>query len=276
MAPYLFGQGAAVLTGAAGGIGSELARQLAAKGSPVALIDRDQAGLEALAAELRGRHPARRVSVHPFDLTRSGEIPALAGDVLRAHPRVSLLVNNAGLALGGTFEQVSAEQFGEVMAVNFGATVALTRSLLPALRSELGAHIVNVSSLFGLIGPAGQSAYAASKFAVRGFSEVLRHELAPQGIGLSVVHPGGVRTGIARNARIGQGVPAGEVAAAQRDFERLLRLDPAEAARLILRGVETRAPRVIVGPDARVLDLLARLLPGTYWPVVQTLMRVQR
>lgn len=272
LAPYVFGQGAAVVTGAAGGIGSALARQLAHRGSALALIDRDRAELEALAAELRGP----RVSVHPFDLTRTGAIPALAGDVLRAHPRVSLLVNNAGLALGGTFEQVSAAQFDEVMAVNFGAVVALTRALLPALRSEVGAHIVNVSSLYGLIGPAGQSAYAASKFAVRGFSEVLRHELAPQGVGVSVVHPGGVRTGIARNARIGQGVSPDEVAAAQRDFERLLRLDPAEAARLILRGVETRAARVIVGSDARVLDLLARLLPGTYWPVVQGLMRMRR
>lgn len=273
--PYIFGPGA-VVSGAAGGIGSALARQLAAKGSALALIDRDAAGLEALAAELREHYPARRISVHPFDLARSGEIPALTGEVLRAHPRVSLLINNAGVALGGTFEQVGAQQFDEVMAVNFGATVALTRAFLPALRSELGAQIVNVSSLFGLIGPPGQSAYAASKFAVRGFSEVLRHELAPQGIGVTVVHPGGVRTGIARNARVGLGVLPDEVAAAQHEFERLLRLDPAEAARLILRSVEARAPRVIVGSDARVLDLLARLLPGRYWPVVQTLMRVQR
>jgi len=188
---------------------------------------------------------------------------------------VSLLINNAGLALGGTFGQVSAAEFDEIMTVNFGAAVALTRALLPALRSELGAHIVNVSSLYGLIGPVGQSAYASSKFALRGFSEVLRHELAPQGVGVSVVHPGGVNTGIARNARVGSGVSPDEVAAAQHEFGRLLRLDPAEAARQILWGVETRAPLVIVGSDARILDLLARLRPGTYWPVVHLLMRVQ-
>ncbi|GAA5512919.1 putative oxidoreductase SadH [Deinococcus carri] len=273
MRPYVFAGGVAVLTGAASGIGRALATGLAARGSHLALIDRDEAGLEAVTAGLRELHPSLRVTVHPFDLTRTAQIPALAGDVLRDHGRVTLLVNNAGVALGGTFEQLTLEEFDWVMDINFRAVVALTKAFLPALRSSLDAHLVNVSSLFGLIGPAGQSAYSSSKFAVRGFTEVLRQELTPRGIGVTAVFPGGVRTGIARNARVGAAVSAAETQAGQREFERLLRLDPAEAAAIILRGVERREARVLVGSDARLLDLLARLFPASYGRVLEPLQR---
>lgn len=264
MQPYVFAGGTAVLSGAASGIGRALAFDLAARGSHLALIDRDEGGLRTLVARLRPGHPELRISAHPFDLSRTDEIPALADAVLREHPRVTLLVNNAGVALGGAFTQISEGEFDWVLDINFRAVVALTRAFLPALRSGLDSHLVNVSSLFGLMGPAGQSAYSASKFAVRGFTEVLRHELPPLGVGVTAVHPGGVRTNIARNARVGGGVSAAEAQAGQREFERLLRLDPAKAATIILRGVEHRQTRVLIGNDARVLDLLARLLPGSY------------
>ncbi|EYB69486.1 hypothetical protein DEIPH_ctg005orf0049 [Deinococcus phoenicis] len=269
MRPYVFAGGTAVLTGAASGIGRALATGLAARGSHLALIDRDEAGLDTVAAELRPLHPALRISVHPFDLGRTAEIPALADAVLRAHPRVTLLVNNAGVALGGTFEQLTLDEFEWVMAINFRAVVALTKAFLPALRSSLDSQLVNVSSLFGLIGPAGQSAYSSSKFAVRGFTEVLRHELTPQGIGVTTVFPGGVRTNIARNARVGAGVSTAQTQAGQREFERLLRLDPARAAAIILHGVERRRPHVLVGNDARLLDLLARLVPSSYGRILE-------
>lgn len=270
MIPYSFAGGVAALTGAASGIGRALARDLAARGSHLALIDRDQAGLEQVAGELRARYPALRVTTHTFDLSRTGQIPDLADAVLRDHRRVTLLINNAGVALGGEFDELSLDDFEWVQNINFRAVVALCKAFLPALKAELHPQIVNISSLYGLAAPVGQSAYSASKFAVRGFSEALRHELAPRGIGVTVVHPGGVRTNIANNAQIGSGVKATpQEAEAQREaMNRVLRLDPARAAGIILRAAECRAPRVLVGTDARVLDLLVRALPGTYWSVL--------
>lgn len=273
MRPYVYAGGVAVLTGAASGIGQALAHGLAARGSHLALIDRDGPGLERVAAAIGARCPALRVTAHTCDLAHTGGIPGLADEVLRAHGRVTLLVNNAGVALGGTFEQVTPEQFGRVLAVNFGATVALCRALLPALRSSLGGQIVNLSSLYGIIGPPGQAAYSASKFAVRGFSEALRHELAPHGIGVTVVHPGGIRTNIARHAEAAPGVSPAEIEAGRRAQDRLLRLPPEQAAGIILRATERRAPRVLVGSDARAVDLLARLVPGDYWGVLGRLFR---
>ncbi|UQN07330.1 SDR family oxidoreductase [Deinococcus sp. QL22] len=270
--PYTFEGGVAVVTGAASGIGRALALQLAGQGSHLALIDRDEAGLTRLASDLGQAHPRLRVTAHTFDLSRTAEIPQLADDVLHVHRRVTLLINNAGVALGGTFEQITLEQFEWVQSVNFRAPVALVKAFLPALSAELFPQIVNVSSLYGLLGPVGQSAYAASKFAVRGFSEVLRHELAPRGIGVTVVHPGGVRTNIANNALTAPGTSAAEAEAGKEAMNRVLSLDPAVAATIILRAAERRTPRVLVGSDAKVLDVLTRLLPGTYWGILGSLM----
>ncbi|MGY2893796.1 SDR family NAD(P)-dependent oxidoreductase [Deinococcus sp. UYEF24] len=273
MIPYSFPGGTAVLTGAASGIGAALAAELAARGSHLALIDQNGPGLERVAGDLRRRYPQLRISTRPFDLSRTAQIPELADAVLREHRRVTLLINNAGVALGGEFSELSLEDFEWVQSVNFRAVVAMCKAFIPALRSELYPHIANVSSIYGIAALPGQSAYSASKFAVRGFSEVLRHELAPQGIGVSVVHPGGVRTNIANNARVGSGVRADpQEAEAQREaMNRLLRLEPSKAAQIILRGIERRAPRVLVGDDARVVDVLVRSLPGSYWTVLNRL-----
>ncbi|MFC5849115.1 SDR family NAD(P)-dependent oxidoreductase [Deinococcus petrolearius] len=274
MNPYTFTGGVAVLTGAASGIGRALATDLTRRGSHLALIDQDAPGLARVADELRARHPGLRVTTHAFDLARTDAIPDLADAVLREHHRVTLLINNAGVALGGTFEEVTLEEFEWVQAINFRAVVALCKAFLPALKTELYPQIVNVSSLYGIAAPVGQSAYSASKFAVRGFTEALRHELAPQGIGVTAVHPGGVRTNIANNARVGSGAHASaqDVQAERQAMNRVLRLDPAEAARIILRAAERRSPRVLVGHDARVLDLLVRARPGTYWSVLGRLL----
>ncbi len=274
MIPYAFTTGVAVLTGAASGIGRALATRLARQGSHLALIDRDEDGLEQLANALRRTSPHLHITIHPFDLTHTDRIPDLADDVLREHRRVTLLVNNAGVALGGTFDEVTLDEFEWVQTINFRAAVTLCKAFLPALKAELHPHIVNVSSLYGIAAPVGQSAYSASKFALRGFTEALRHELAPHGIGVTVVHPGGVRTNIANNARVGSGVQADarEVEAQRQAMNRVLRLDPAEAARIILNAVERRCPRVLVGTDAKILDLLVRTLPGTYWTVLSRLL----
>jgi short-subunit dehydrogenase len=211
------------------------------------------------------------VRSHVVDLADADATRRL-GQTLAAD-RITLLVNNAGVALGGRFDQVTLDEFDRVMRINFQAPLVLTHLLLPTLKASPGSHLVNVSSLFGLIGPAGQSAYAASKFALRGLTEVLRHELPEVGVGVTAVHPGGVRTRIASSARAGSGVDPAEAVAAQREFERLLTIDPADAAAVILEGVERRRQRVLVGASATVPDVVARLLPSSYGPVLALLTR---
>jgi short-subunit dehydrogenase len=184
------------------------------------------------------------------------------------HPETTLLVNNAGVALGGRFDQVTLEEFDWVMAVNFRSVVRLTHALLPALKAHPGAHLVNVSSVFGIFAPPGQAAYAASKFAVRGFSEALRHELADDGVGVTVVHPGGIRTRIAETARTGSGVSPEEFERGKRQFAKLLTIPAADAAARIVEAVEKRRPRLLIGRSATVPDLLVRLMPGSYWRLI--------
>ncbi|WP_298960439.1 SDR family NAD(P)-dependent oxidoreductase [uncultured Methylobacterium sp.] len=256
----------ALITGAGGGIGAALAADLAGRGARLALVDRDAAGLDAVAAALRSR--GADVSAHPLDVTDAAALAALPDAVLVHHGTLDCLVNNAGIALAGRVEDLSLEDVEAVMAVNFTAAMRLTHHCLPILAARPVAQIVAVSSLYGLVAPAGQSAYAASKFALRGFFEALRHEYAGTGLGVTLVHPGGVATGIARNARIGARVDPAAVETGRAAFERHLRLDPAEAARQIARGIEARAPRLVVGKDARQVDRLQRLMPVRYWAIL--------
>jgi short-subunit dehydrogenase len=264
LAPYCFAGGTAVVTGAAGGIGAALAHGLALRGSSLVLLDRDAEGLATVAAAIGAAHPGLAVTTSVVDLADPADTQRVADGLAREHPEVTLLVNNAGMALGGRFDQVTLEEFEEVQEVNFRAVVRLTHALLPTLEAHPGSHLVNVSSLFGLIAPAGQAAYSASKFAVRGFTEALRHELAEDGVGVTCVHPGGIRTRIAENARVGSGVPAEEGERGKREFARLLTMDPAKAAEIVLTAVERRRPRQMVGWSAVVPDLLVRLAPGSH------------
>ncbi|TCC00223.1 SDR family oxidoreductase [Micromonospora zingiberis] len=254
-----FTGGTAVVTGAAGGIGAALAHGLARRGSDLILLDRDGGRLEAVAGELRAA--GRTVQTYQVDLADGPATAAVAELIRDRHPRIRLLVNNAGVALGGRFDEVTFDEFNWVVEVNFRAVAQLTHALLPALKAEPGAHLVTISSLFGLIAPPGQVAYSASKFAVRGFTEALRHELSPDGIGVTCVHPGGVRTRIAADARVGSGVDRAQFEDGRRRFERLLTIDPATAAEVILRGVARRRGRVLIGWSARLPDLLARIAP---------------
>jgi short-subunit dehydrogenase len=187
--------------------------------------------------------------------------------VLAAHGQVSVLVNNAGVALGGSFEQVSEADFDWLMAINFHAPVRLTRAFLPLLARAPAAQLVNVSSIFGIVAPPGQTAYAASKFALRGFSEALRHELQMTGstIGVTIVHPGGIRTAIADNARLAAGLDEAEVAAHRKQWRGLLAMPPEAAGERIARAIDRREARVLVGFDAIAAAWVQRLLPVTYW-----------
>jgi short-subunit dehydrogenase len=258
---------AAAVTGAASGIGRALALELAARGCDLALADRDEAGLQTLAAEIAGAH-SRKVTVHRVDVGEPGEIADFAATAIAAHPGLNIVVNNAGVALLGQFSEIDQAQMDWLMNINFWGVVHGTRAFLPHLARQREAHIVNLSSLFGIIAPPGQTAYAAAKFAVRGFSESLRHELqmAKSPVKLSVVHPGGVSTNIVRNSRAGSGVTdnARRAQSIER-FDAVARTTPAAAALRIIQGIEKNQPRILIGNDARMMDLLQRLRPATYW-----------
>jgi short-subunit dehydrogenase len=274
MQPYEFAGGTAVLTGAASGIGASLAAALADRGSHLALLDIDEHGLTAVADAVLSAHPHLTVTGYVVDLTDDDALDATVEAVRADHAGVTLLVNNAGVALGGRFDQVTPDDVDWVMAVNFRAPMRLTYALLPDLLDSPGSHLVNVSSLFGLIAPPGQSAYSASKFALRGLTEALRHELPSRGVGVTAVHPGGIRTNIATNARVGSGVSEQEHALQQRQWQRMLAMEPDDAARVILDGVRRRDTRVLVGWDTRAPDAFARLLPGSYGPWLARAMAV--
>ncbi|MGJ4892907.1 SDR family NAD(P)-dependent oxidoreductase [Bradyrhizobium sp. HKCCYLR20261] len=260
---------AAAITGAASGIGRALALELAARGCDLALADRDEPGLASLADELASTR--RKVTSHKVDVSDPAAIARFADEATRAHPALNIVINNAGVALFGTFSEIDQSEMEWLFNINFWGVVHGTRAFLPHLSRRPEAHVVNLSSIFGIIAPPGQSAYAAAKFAVRGFSESLRHELAAANspVRLSVVHPGGIATAIARNARAGHGMTdnARRVQAIER-FERLAKTSPREAAQRIIQGIERNEPRILIGGDARFMDLLQRVLPGTYWRVL--------
>ena len=268
MDAYRFDGGTAVVTGAASGIGEALAVQLAARGSNLVLVDRDKERLDGVAEGVRRNHPQLAVDTYVVDLSDDAATDEAAQTLAAAHPGTTLLVNNAGVALGGRFDQVTLEEFDWVMAVNFRSVVRLTHAFLPALKARPGAHLVNVSSVFGIFAPAGQAAYSASKFAVRGFSEAVRHELAENGVGVTVVHPGGIKTRIAESARTGSGVSVEEYEQGRKQFAKLLTMPPEAAAAQIVEAIEKRRPRLLIGWSAKVPDVLVRLMPGTYWKLI--------
>lgn len=261
----------AVLTGAASGIGRALAEHLAGKGCHLALVDRDEAGLRETLARLprTGRH----VSLHVLDLAQRDAVRQLPEQVLQEHSTVHLVINNAGVAVGGSFDRVSEEDFDWLMAINFQAVVDITRGFLPVLqRNGAPGKIVNVSSLYGLVSPPGQAAYSASKFAVRGFSNSLRHELRGSNVDMMVVHPGGIATSIATNAKAPKDIDPVEVERQRKEMNRLLRMPPSKAAGIILKGIENDRARVIVGMDALILSIIERLVPVNYWGIIERLM----
>jgi short-subunit dehydrogenase len=265
----------AAITGAANGIGRSLAIELAARGCNLALADRDGATLQTIASEIETLH-SRKVTTHIFDVSDAPAIEAFAKEAISAHPTLNILVNNAGVALMGTFAEIDLSQMEWLININFWGVVRGTRAFLPHLSLQREAHIVNLSSIFGIVAPPGQCSYAAAKFAVRGFSESLRHELqaAKSPVRLSVVHPGGIATHIARNSRIGSGMTDNERRAKSIErFEAAAKTTPRQAALRIIKGIENDEPRILIGGDARMLDLLQRFRPASYWKVLSRRMQ---
>jgi short-subunit dehydrogenase len=263
------------ITGAASGIGRALAMELAARGADLALADRDEAGLQTLAAELANTDIAkanpRKVSLHRVDVASPEQIATFAREAITAHPKLNIVINNAGVALLGQFHEIDQAQMEWLFNINFWGVVHSTRAFLAHLAGQPASHIVNVSSIFGIVAPPGQTAYSAAKFAVRGFSESLRHELqlAKSPVRLSVVHPGGIKTNIVRNSRAGTGVTDNERRAQSIErFDAIAKTSPKDAALRIIKGIEKNEPRILIGADARFMDILQRFRPATYWNVM--------
>jgi short-subunit dehydrogenase len=265
---FAFAGRTGVVTGAASGIGAALTLDLAKRRAGLALVDRDADGLARIAGLAR-EVGAEQVSTHVVDLSDGGDRLDLAAEVAERHGGADLLVNNAGVALSGTFEQVSMKDFDWLLEINLHAVIRMTKAFLPQLLSRPGAHVVNISSLFGLIAPPTQVAYVTSKYGVRGFTEALRHELAGR-VGVTVVHPGGIKTNIALSARRTGPDPEGRQAAEAAEFtRRALTMPPEQAARLIVAAVQARKPRLVITREAKLADVLVRVAPGRYWNVIQ-------
>lgn len=249
----------AVVTGAASGIGRALAVDLAKLGAQLALADLNTAGLEET-RNLIGNATTRTYTV---DVSKAAMVEEFAQRVQQDFGRTALLVNNAGVALMGTFAEISIDDMQWLIGINFWGVVHGCKFFLPLLKREADAHIVNVSSIFGLIGPPGQTAYAASKFAVKGFSESLREELrATSSIKVTSVHPAGIATPIAHTARAARGTTEIARREAEEYFKKVAVITPEEASRAIITGVLGNKNRVLIGPDAYRIDRLQRIFPS--------------
>ncbi len=263
-----------MITGAASGIGRSLAQRLSRRGSPVAIADIDERGLKETEASLPGPSLARVLDV--ADATAQHEFAAQVRAWMPAP--LAAVFNNAGVAVASSVADALPEDDDWLHAINFHGVVNGTRAFLPILLEQDDGVIVNTSSVFGLLGIPFQSAYCASKFAVRGFTDSLRQELRGTGVRAVTVHPGGITTNIARNGRIrrdpeGRGRTHEQIAA---EFEALTMTSPDKAAEIIVAGVERGKARILVGPDAYVFDAIARIAPTHYYDVLSVLEKRMR
>lgn len=262
----------AAVTGAASGIGRELAVLLAKKGADLAVSDVDEVGLAETVDRAKKARGTTTITSQRLDVADRDAVHAWADQVVADHGRVNLIVNNAGVALGATVDGMSYEDFDWLMGINFDGVVSGTKAFLPHLKTAGEGHVVNISSVFGLMGIPSQSAYNAAKFAVRGFTEALRVELDIEDCGVSAttVHPGGIKTSIAKNARMDDSISdiGQDSTKAIAEFEKLFITSPKRAAKAIVRAVEKDKRRLLIGPDAWGFSLISKLPPGMYQGII--------
>lgn len=263
-----------VVTGAASGIGRALALRLAREGiARLAISDVNAESLDETSQLIGAADLVSPplVSTHVVNVADLHQMQQFAGAVVAQHGRVTHLINNAGVSLAGTVEEVSIADIEWLMNINFWGTVYGVKLFLPLLREQPVGHIINVSSIFGMIAPPGNAAYSASKFAVRGFTEALRHELADTNVVVSCVHPGGVITNIAKSSRVGEGTDARVKEKSTALHAKASRTTAETAAETIVRGIKRRSKRILVGTDARIIDALHRAAPISYFSVLDWL-----
>ena len=269
-----FKERVAVITGAGSGIGRALAQALAREGAHLALSDVNDEGLTETAASLAS---GAKVTTELVDVADREAMEAHAAHVIEAHGRANLVVNNAGVTVGARVADLTPEDFRWIVGINFWGVVHGSQVFLPHLKASGEGHVVNISSVFGLISVPGQSSYNATKFAVRGFTESLRQELEIEGAPVSAtcVHPGGIQTNIARDARMtfSSDQPIQTPEEVDAEFRKMARHSPESAAETILRGVRRNKRRVLIGPEAYVIDWTQRLLPTTYQRILVWLAR---
>ncbi|WP_314094050.1 SDR family oxidoreductase [Microbacterium foliorum] len=258
-----------VITGAANGMGAQIARILAADGVHLALIDHDADALATVVAAL----PPTTVTAHVVDLRDDEAVLAAAADISAAHPRISALITCAGSSMLGTLDQLTMEEMRWLADVNLWGTVSITKALLPSLRASRAAHITHLASIYALAAPAGRIPYALSKYAVRGFSEALRHELEGTTVTVGAVYPAGVRTGIILHGRYAAAIDPAVAARAAEAQAAMYHTEPADAAAAIVRATVRRRARTMVGREARLVDVLVRLAPAAYWRVMRRPLR---
>lgn len=267
-----FNNKVAAITGAGSGIGQQLALLLAKEGCHLSLSDVNESGLAETVAQAKDL--GVRVTSKKVDVANLEEMRAWAAETVQNHGSVNMIFNNAGVALGSTVEGASYDELEWIMNINFWGVVYGTKEFLPYIKKTKDGHIINISSLFGLISQPTQSAYNATKFAVRGFTESLRQELdlENKGVSATCVHPGGIRTNIARAAKMNDSLKSlgMDPEKSVKSFDKLLRTPPEDAAAVILKAVKGNKPRVLIGNDAKILDGLQRALPTGY----QTLSRL--
>lgn len=256
----------ALVTGAANGIGRSLSLELALRGARTVLVDRDEQALEAVEKDILSS--GGEALAITCDVNDQAAIDALVSTARRAGMSPDCLVNNAGIGSMGLFHELDIDEFQKVFAINFWGPLRLIRAFLPDLHAHSPSRIVNVSSVLGIIAAPDQSAYVASKFALRGLSESIAMELSGSSIGVTVVYPGGVATQITRRALIAKRLDPEFAQSRLYEYAAALKLDPAEAARLIANGVEREKARILIGRDCRAADRLQRLLPDSYWKIL--------
>ena len=267
-----FNNKVAAITGAGSGIGQQLAVLLAKQGCHLALSDVNEQGLVKTLELIKDT--GVRATIDLVNVAKLDEVRAWAEKVEQDHGSVNMIFNNAGVALGSTVEGASYEELEWIVDINFWGVVYGTKEFLPRIKKTGDGHIVNISSLFGLTAQPTQSAYNATKFAVRGFTESLRQELDIENCGVSAlcVHPGGIRTNIANAAKMNDSLKALGMnpEKSARSFNKLLRCPPEEAARQILDAVQKDKRRLLIGNDAKAIDLIQRILPTGYQRVIAT------
>ncbi len=257
-----------VVTGAGSGIGRALAQRLAGQDCPVAICDWDEDGLRDTEATIAGPVLAKKL-----DVRDRGAQMAFASEVAEWAPApFGMVVCNAGVTVSQLAAEAAPEDDEWVMDVNFWGVIHGTRAFLPILLEQGSGAIVNVSSVFGLIGFPSQSAYCASKHAVRGYTESLRHELRGSGVTAVAVHPGGIQTNIVRHSRFHKDDQGNtDRTVLEREFDNIARTSPAKAAQTIQDGVEKGKGRILIGPDAAMLAGLLRMAPVSYYSVMKRL-----